>query len=380
MDFSIPEDLQLLRTAVRDYVRDRLLPIAMQIEHEERVPESVLDEMKELGFFGIPFPEEYGGLGAGELGYCLAMEELGGANAAISNIVGGHCSLSAMAIYRDGSDELKSRYLPDMCSGAKLGAFGLTEPNAGSDAAHIQVAARREGNEYILSGTKMWVTNGPVADLIATFAVTGKESGARGITAFVVNTDQSGVEVGNVDEKMGLHGSLTSEIVFKDARVPAQDVIGDEGHGFRTAMKTLDSARIALGASCVGQAQAMLDRAVQWSKQRHQFGKPLAANQAIQWMLADSEVDIHAGRMMVYNAAWKIDSGQRASHEAAIVKLYCAEMANRVADRCVQVHGGMGYMRELDIERFYRDARILRIYEGTSEVQRMIIASDLLGD
>jgi len=380
MDFSIPEDLQLLRATVRDYVRDRLQPLAMNIEREERVPDDVLAEMKELGFFGLPFPEEYGGLGAGELGYCLAMEELGHANAAISNIIGGHSSLSGMAIYRDGSEDLKGRYLPDMCAGRKLGAFGLTEPNAGSDAAHIQVTATRDGDGYRLNGTKMWVTNGPIADVIVAFAVTDKDQGTKGITAFAVDTHQDGVGVGKIDEKMGLHGSLTSEMIFDGAFVPAENVIGQEGKGFRTAMKTLDAARVALGASCVGQAQAMLDRSVQWSKQRQQFGKPIAANQAIQWMIADSEVDIHAGRMMVYHAAWKIDTGQRTSHEAAVVKVYCSEMANRVADRCVQVHGGMGYMRELDVERFYRDARILRIYEGTSEVQRMIIAGDLLSE
>jgi len=378
VDFCIPEELQLLRATVRDYVRDRLQPLAMTIEREERVPDEILAEMKELGFFGLPFPEEYGGMGAGELGYCLAMEELGHANAAISNIIGGHSSLSGMAIYSDGSDDLKSRYLPDMCSGRKLGAFGLTEPNAGSDAAHIQAAAMHEDGGYRLSGTKMWVTNGPIADVITTFAVTEKSKGTGGITAFVVNTKQEGVRTGKIDEKMGLHGSLTSEIIFDGAFVPADDLIGEEGKGFRTAMKTLDAARIALGASCVGQAQAMLDRAVAWANQRQQFGRAIGTNQAIQWMLADSEIDIHAGRMMVHNAAWKIDSGKRASHEAAIVKVYCSEMANRVADRCVQVHGGMGYMRELDIERFYRDARILRIYEGTSEVQRMIIADDLL--
>ncbi|HZT97804.1 MAG TPA: acyl-CoA dehydrogenase family protein [Chloroflexota bacterium] len=380
MDFTIPEDLQLLRSTVREYVRDRLQPLAMQIETEGRVPEDVLSEMKELGFFGLPFPEEYGGMGAGELGYCLAMEELGGANAAISNIVGGHSSLSGMAIYLAGSEELKRRYLPSMCTGERVGAFALTEPNAGSDAVHIQVAALRDHDGFRLNGTKLWVTNGPIADLLTVFAVTDREKGTHGITAFVVETDQPGVQVGKIDEKMGLHGSLTSEIIFDGALVPAENLIGEEGRGFRVAMQTLDSARVALGASAVGQAQAMLDRAVSWSKQRIQFGKPLAANQAIQWMLADSEVDIHAGRMMVYNAAWKIDAGQRASHEAAMVKLYCAEMANRVADRCVQVHGGMGYMKELDIERFYRDARILRIYEGTSEVQRMIIAADLLED
>lgn len=380
MDFSIPEDLQLLRTTVRDYVRDRLQPLAMQIEREERIPDDVLAEMKEMGFFGLPFPEQYGGLEAGELGYCLAMEELGHANAALSNIIGGHSSLCGMAIWKDGSDDLKARYLPDMCAGRKIGAFGLTEPNAGSDAGHIQVTAARDGDGFRLTGTKMWVTNGPIADVMTVFAVTDRGQGTKGITAFAVDTHQDGVAVGKIDEKMGLHGSLTSEMIFDGAFVPESNVIGEEGKGFRTAMKTLDAARIALGASCVGQAQAMLDRAVAWSQQRHQFGKPIAANQAIQWMIADSEVDIHAGRMMVYNAAWKIDTGQRASHEAAIVKVYCSEMANRVADRCVQVHGGMGYMRELDIERFYRDARILRIYEGTSEVQRMIIAGDLLTD
>ncbi|HEV3309062.1 MAG TPA: acyl-CoA dehydrogenase family protein [Chloroflexota bacterium] len=378
MDFSIPEDLQLLRTSVRDYVRNRLQPLAMTIEREERIPDDVLDEMKENGFFGIPFPEEYGGLGAGELGYCLAMEELGHANAAISNVIGGHSSLCAMAIYRDGSDDLKARYLPEMCAGRKLGAFGLTEPNAGSDAAHIQVAATSADGGFRLSGTKMWVTNGPIADVISTFAVTDKLQGSKGITAFAVDTKQDGVRVGKIDEKMGLHGSLTSEIIFDGAIVARENVIGEEGKGFRTALKTLDAARIALGASCVGQAQAMLDRSVTWANQRQQFGRSIGTNQAIQWMIADSEVDIHAGRMMVYNAAWKMDTGQRASHEAAIVKVYCSEMANRVADRCVQIHGGMGYMRELDIERFYRDARILRIYEGTSEVQRMIIADDLL--
>jgi len=378
VDFTVPDELQLLRNTVREYVRDRLVPLSMEIERQELIPPDVLEEMKELGFFGLPFPEEYGGLGAGELGYCLAMEELGAANAAISNVIGGHSSLSGMAIYVDGSEDLKSRYLPEMCSGRKLGAFALTEPNAGSDAAHIQVNAERADGGFRLTGTKMWVTNGPVADVLATFAVTDKGAGTKGITAFAVDTHQDGVRVGKIDEKMGLHGSLTSEIIFDGAFVPQENVIGEEGRGFRTAMKTLDAARIALGASCVGQAQAMLQRAVQWSKERLQFGRPIGSNQAIQWMLADSEVDIHAGRMMVYNAAWKIDTGQRASHEAAVVKLYCSEMVNRVADRCVQVHGGMGYMRELDIERFYRDARILRIYEGTSEVQRMIIADDLL--
>ncbi len=379
MDFSLPDEVQLLQSTVREYVRDRLVPLTRQVDEEDQIPAAVLDEMKDLGLFSIPFPEEYGGGGFGELGYCVVMEELGAVNAAYSNVIGGHCSLSGTAIQMGGSDELKERYLPRMSSGASLGAFALTEPNAGSDAAHIQTTARRDGDEYVLNGSKLWVSNAPFADLYTVFAVTDQDRGSKGISAFVVDRATPGVVIGKVDEKMGLRGSKTSEVFFGDARVSARNLIGDEGRGFAVAMQTLDRGRIALGASCVGQAQAALTMALEWSKQRVQFGKPIASNQAIQWMLADSAVDVHAGRMMVYHAAWKMDTGQRASHEAAMVKLYCSEMCNRVIDRAVQIHGGMGYMKEFDIERMYRDARILRIYEGTSEVQRMIIAGDLLG-
>lgn len=378
MDFTLPDDVVLLRDLVRRYVRERLTPLAMQVEADDRVPDEILTEMKELGLFSLPFPEEYGGGGFGELGYCIAMEELGFVNAAYSNIIGGHSSLSGMVIADSGAEDLKGRYLPRMATGELLGAFCLTEPNAGSDAAHIESTAVRDGNHYTLNGSKLWVSNGPMADLFVVFASGDRERGAKGVSAFVVERDWPGVAIGKVDQKMGLRGSKTSGVFFADVRVPIENRIGEEGRGFEAAMQTLDRGRISLGASCVGQAQVALDRSVAWSKQRMQFGKPIAANQAIQWMLADSEVDIHAGRMMVYHAAWKIDSGQRASHEAAMVKLYCSEMCSRVVDRALQVHGGMGYMKELDIERMYRDARILRIYEGTSEVQRMIIAGDLL--
>lgn len=372
-------DLTLLRRMVREYVHDRLIPLAAEVEERDEIPPEILAEMKDLGLFAIPFPEEYGGGGFGETGYCLAMEELGAANASYSNIIGGHCSLSGMAITLGGSTDLKGRYLPRMAGGEMLGAFALTEPNAGSDAAHIQTTARREGEEYVLNGAKLWVSNGPMADLYTVFAVTDPERGTKGVSAFVVERSYPGVTVGKVDEKMGLRGSKTSELFFAECRVPVANLIGEEGHGFKVAMQTLDSARVSLGASCVGQAQRAHDLAIAWSKQRVQFGRPIAANQAIQWMLADSEVDIHAGRLMVYDAAGKIDLGERASHEAAIVKVFTSEMLNRVVDRAVQVHGGMGYMKEFEIERLYRDARITRIYEGTSEVQRMIIAADVLG-
>lgn len=378
MDFALPDEVTMLRDLVREYVRDRLQPLTMQVEEEDRVPDEVLGEMKDLGLFSIPFPEEYGGGGFGELGYCVAFEELGAVNAAYSNIIGGHCGLCGMSIASGGSEDLKGRYLPRMATGEILGAFALTEPNAGSDAAHIETTARRDGDEYVLNGSKLWVSNGPMADLYTVFALTDRNLGAKGVSAFVVERDTPGVTIGKIDEKMGLRGSKTSEVFFADVRVPARNLIGEEGHGFRVAMQTLDGGRMSLGASCVGQAQTALDLAVQWSKQRVQFGRPISSNQAIQWMLADSEVEIHAARMMVYHGAWKIDSGQRASHEAAIVKVYCSEMLGRVVDRVVQVHGGMGYMKDFDIERMYRDARITRIYEGTSEVQRMIIAQDLL--
>jgi acyl-CoA dehydrogenase len=380
VDFAIPDDVKMLQSTVREYVRDRLAPLTMQVEHDDEVPPDIIQEMKDLGLFSIPFPEEYGGGGFGELGYCVAMEEFGAVNAAYSNIIGGHCSLSGSAIAWGGSEDLKQRYLPSMSSGEKLGAFALTEPNAGSDAAHIQTTARREGEQYFLNGSKLWVSNGPMANLYTVFAVTDKEKGSKGVTAFVVDRESPGLTVGKVDEKMGLRGSKTSEIFFEECCVPAKNVIGEEGRGFKVAMQTLDGGRIALGASCVGQAQTALTMSVQWSRQRVQFGRPISSNQAIQWMLADSEVEIHAGRMMTYHAAWKIDSGQRASHEAAMVKVYCSEMLDRVVDRAVQVHGGMGYMKDFDIERMYRDARIVRIYEGTSEIQRMIIADDLLRD
>lgn len=380
MDFSIPDEIKLLQSTVREYVRDRLAPLTMHVEREDAIPPDVLQEMKDLGLFSIPFPEEYGGGGFGELGYCVALEELGAVNAAYSNLIGGHCSLSGAAIALGGSPALKQRFLPLMAVGKLLGAFALTEPSAGSDAAHIETTARREDGRYILNGSKLWVSNGPMADLYTVFAATDRSRGTKGVTAFVVERGSPGLTVGPADEKMGLRGSKTSELFFEECPVPAENVIGDEGHGFRVAMQTLDGARIALGASCVGQAQAALTMALDWSRQRVQFGRTISSNQAIQWMLADSEVDIHAGRMMTYHAAWKIDSGRRASHEAAMVKLYCAEMLNRVVDRSVQIHGGMGYMKEHNIERMYRDARIVRIYEGTSEIQRMIIADDLLRD
>jgi acyl-CoA dehydrogenase len=380
MDFDIPEELQLLARTVRDFVETRLVPIEKQVEERDEIPDEIVREMAALGFFGLPFPERYGGAGAGDLGYCLALEQFGRTSAAFSNLIGAHTSIGSMSIYLGGTDEQKSRYLPDLTAGRKLAAFSLTEPSSGSDAASIQTTARKDGSRWLLNGTKIWVTNGPIADVVVVYAANDRAKGARGgITAFIVEKGFPGFRVGEVDEKMGLRGSKTGELIFEDCAVPEENVLGGEvGTGFRTALGALDIGRVSLAAGAVGTAQYLLELGIAHAKRRTQFGRPIAANQAIQWMLADSAVEIHAARLMVYDAAAKLDRGVRASREAAMVKVYASELANRVADRALQIHGGMGYMKDSPVERAYRDARILRIYEGTSEVQRMIIAEELL--
>jgi acyl-CoA dehydrogenase len=380
MDFDIPDELQLLARTVRDFVETRLQPIEKKVEDSDEIPDEIVREMAGLGFFGLPFPEEYGGVGAGDLGYCLALEQFGRTSAAFSNLIGAHTSIGSMSIFLGGTDEQKRRYLPDLTAGRKIAAFSLTEPSSGSDAASIQTTARKDGDRWLLNGTKIWVTNGPIADVVVVYAANDRAKGARGgITAFIVEKDFKGFRVGKIDEKMGLRGSKTGELIFEDCEVPDANVLGGEvGAGFRTALGALDIGRVSLSAGAVGTAQHLLELGIAHAKRRKQFGQPIAANQAIQWMLADSAVEIHAARLMVYDAAAKLDRGIRVSREAAMVKVYASELANRVADRVLQIHGGMGYMKDSPVERAYRDARILRIYEGTSEVQRMIIAEDLL--
>jgi acyl-CoA dehydrogenase len=382
MDFDIPDELALLARTVRDFVETRLQPIEKQVEDSDEIPSEIVREMAGLGFFGLPFPEECGGVGAGDLGYCLALEQFGRTSAAFSNLIGAHTSIGSMSIYLGGTDDQKRRYLPDLTAGRKLAAFSLTEPSSGSDAASIQTTARKDGSRWLLNGTKIWVTNGPIADVVVVYAANDRTKGARGgITAFIVEKGFKGFRVGKIDEKMGLRGSKTGELVFEDCEVPEENVLGAEvGAGFRTALSALDIGRVSLSASAVGSSQHLLELGIAHAKRRKQFGQPIAANQAIQWMLADSAVEIHAARLMVYDAAAKLDRGIRVSREAAMVKVYASELANRVADRVLQIHGGMGYMKDSPVERAYRDARILRIYEGTSEVQRMIIAEDLLTD
>ncbi len=381
MDFDIPDELALLARTTRDFVETRLQPIEKQVEDDDDIPSEIVREMAALGFFGLPFPEQYGGAGAGDLGYCLALEQFGRTSAAFSNLIGAHTSIGSMSIYLGGTDEQKRRYLPDLTAGRKIAAFSLTEPSSGSDAASIQTTARKDGSRWLLNGTKIWVTNGPIADVVVVYAANDRAKGARGgITAFIVEKRFTGFRVGKIDEKMGLRGSKTGELIFEDCEVPEENVLGGVGAGFRTALGALDIGRVSLSAGAVGTSQYLLELGIAHAKRRKQFGQPIAANQAIQWMLADSAVEIHAARLMVYDAAAKLDRGIRVSREAAMVKVYASELANRVADRVLQIHGGMGYMKDSPVERAYRDARILRIYEGTSEVQRMIIAEELLTD
>jgi len=378
MDFDLPEDLLLLQKTVRKFVEEKLQPHEKEIEAKDEIPRAVITAMGEAGLFGIGHEERWGGQGFGKLGYCVAIEQAGRANASLWNVVGGSAGLCGTAIEIGGPDALRQRYLPNIFSGKKVGAYGLSEPGAGSDAGSLKTLAKRDGDGYVINGAKTFITNAPIADVFVIFTNAAPEKGNKGITAFVVERGTPGLEIGPNDEKMGLHGSTTAQLYFHDLKVPTMQRVGDEGQGFKIALGTLDMGRLGLAAHSVGIAQRLLEASTEYAKTRVQFGKPIAANQAIQWMLADAATEIHAARLMVYDAASRSDKGERITQRAAMAKLFATEMLGRVADAAVQVHGGMGYMRELWIERAYRDARITRIYEGTSEVQRMVIAGALL--
>jgi len=385
MDFEIPENLRMMVDTVRRFVKQDLEPISRQVEEEDRIPEDVVQKMRDLGLFGLAIPEEYHGLGLGCLGECLVYEEMGKANACFRTRIGTNNGIGSQGIVLDGTPEQKSRYLPKLASGEWIGCFGLTEPEAGSDAANLKTTAELDGDHWVLNGRKHFITNGNLADVATVFALTDRTKRAKGgITAFIVEKTFPGFYVGTIERKMGMRGSHTCELIFDNCQVPRENVIGGEaniGHGFKTAMKILDKGRLTLGASALGSAERLLELSVDYAKQRVQFGKPIAHFQAIQAMLADMGTQIYAARQMVYHAAWLRDTtGTAVVKEAAMVKLFCSEMANRVADMAVQIHGGMGYMKDYPVERFYRDVRLTRIYEGTSEIQRLVIARELLKD
>jgi acyl-CoA dehydrogenase len=381
MDFEIPENVRLMRDTVRRFVKNDLEPLSQQVDETGTIPEAVVQKMRDLGLFGLAIPEEYGGMGLSTLGECVLSEEMGRVNAAFRSRFGTNNGIGSQGIMIDGTPVQKNKYLPRIATGEWTAAFALTEPNAGSDAANIQTKAEKKGDLYLLNGLKHFITNGDIADVVTVMAVTDKTKGPRGVTAFIVEKTFPGYAIGKIDRKMGIHGNNTSEIVFEDCQVPAANIIGgEEGKGFVTAMKVLEKGRITIAAVCVGTAQLCLDMSIAHSKQRVQFGKPISANQAIQWMLADMAISIYAGRQMLYHTAWCRDQKQKVTQQAAMVKVYCTEMVNRAADAALQIHGGMGYMKECPIERIYRDMRLFRIFEGTSEVQRMVIARELLKD
>ena len=383
MDYTIPENLQMMADTVRRFVKQDLEPISQQVEEEDRIPDEIVQTMRELGLFGLAIPEEYGGLEIGTLGECLVYEQLSKVNACFRTRIGTNNGIGSQGIVIDGTEEQKQYYLPKLASGEWIGCFALTEPEAGSDAANIQTTAELDGEEWVLNGRKHFITNGDIANTATVFTVTDKAKKARGgITAFMVEKTDPGFFVGTIERKMGMRGSHTCELIFDNCRIPKDRVIGGDamiGSGFKTAMKTLDKGRLTMGASALGSAQRLLDLSVEYAAQRVQFGKPIAEFQSIQNMLAEMATQIYAARQMLYHAAWLRDAkGTAVIKEASMVKLFCTQMANRVADMAVQIHGGMGYMKDFPVERFYRDLRLTRIYEGTDEIQKLVIARELM--
>lgn len=370
---------QLLNSVVR-YVQDRLVPLEAQVAETDEIPEDVVDEMKELGLFGLTIPEDYGGLGLTMEEEALVAMELGKTSPAFRSLVGTNNGIGSAAIVFDGTEEQKKSYLPRYAAGELIGAFCLTEPDVGSDAAAVQTRATREGDSYVINGTKRFITNAPRAGTFTVMARTDPSvKGARGVTAFVVDATAQGITLGPKDKKMGQAGSHTCDVVFQDVRVPRQNIIGGkEGQGFYTSMKVLDRGRLHIAAVSVGLADRLIADALSYALERKQFGVSIAEHQLVQALLADSKTEAFASRSMVLEAARLRDEGHKVVTEAACCKLFATEMVGRVADRAVQIHGGAGYMAEYAVERFYRDVRLLRLYEGTSQIQQLIIAKGMI--
>ncbi len=378
MDFHLTEFQTMIRDTARDFAQKELGPIAAKIDEEAIFPEEVVKKMGELGLMGIYIPEEYGGAGADFLSYVLTVEEISKVCGSTGVTLSAHTSLACDPILRFGTKEQKEKYLAPLASGKKLGCLDLTEPGAGSDVSAQITTAEKKGEEYILNGNKIFITNGGYADIAIVTAKTDKEAGNRGLSAFIVEKDFPGFQQGKVEHKLGIRASSTVEHVFENMRVPAENLLGKEGQGFKISMETLNGGRVGIAAQALGIAAAALEAAIKFSKERIQFGKPIARLQAIQWMLADMHVKVSGARLMTYNAASRKDAGENFVLESAVAKLYASEAATWVTHKAIQVHGGYGYITEYPVERFYRDARITEIYEGTSEIQRLIIASMLL--
>jgi alkylation response protein AidB-like acyl-CoA dehydrogenase len=376
----LTEEQLMMRDMVRKLAQNEIAPRAAEIDRERRFPRENIKKMAELGLMGVPIPEEYGGAGCDFLSYIITIEEISRACASTGVILAVHSSLGTLSILYFGTEEQKQKYVPKLAAGEYLGAFALTEPNAGSDPSNLSTTARLEGDYYIVNGNKIFITSGGEADVYVTFVRTGQEKGHKGITCLLVDRDTPGFSIGKTEDKMGLHGDVTTELIFDNARVPRENLLGAENEGFKVAMALLDGGRIGIGAQGLGIAQAAFDVAKEYAKQRVQFGKPIADFQAIQFMLADMATRIDCARMLVYRAARMRDMGLPYSKEASMAKMYATDTAMEVTTNAVQILGGYGYCREYPVERYMRDAKITQIYEGTNQIQRMVIAKHLLKD
>lgn len=377
MNFNLTKTQELFRQMIREFADKEVKPLAAEVDEQERFPQETVEKMAKLGLFGIPLEKEYGGAGGDNLMYTIAVEELSRACATTGVILSAHTSLCLSPIAQFGTEEQKRKYLPKLASGEWLGAFGLTEPNAGTDASAQQTTAVLEDEEWVLNGSKIFITNGGKAHVYVIIAMTDKSQGNKGISAFIVEAGTPGFEIGKKELKMGIRGSATTELIFTNCRIPKANLLGKIGGGFAIAMKTLDGGRIGIAAQALGIAQGAMDETVKYTKERKQFGKAIGKFQNTQFQMADLQTKVQAARLLVRSAAFKKDQGVPYSADAAMAKLFAAETAMEVTTKAVQFHGGYGYTREYPVERMMRDAKITEIYEGTSEVQRMVIAANL---
>ena len=378
MNFTLTKEQEFVKQMVKEFTENEVKPIAAEIDETERFPMETVEKMAKLNMMGIPFPVEYGGAGGDTLSYILTVEELSKACGTTGVIVSAHTSLCASLIYQFGTEEQKQKYLIPLAKGEKIGAFGLTEPNAGTDASGQQTTAVLDGDNYILNGSKIFITNGGVADVFVVFAMTDRSKGVKGISAFIVEKGYKGFSIGKVEDKLGIRASSTTELIFEDCVVPKENLIGKEGKGFGIAMKTLDGGRIGIAAQALGIAEGAFEETKNYMLERKQFGKPLSAFQGLQWMMAEMDVKIESARFLVYKAAVNKDLGLPYSLDAARAKLLAADVAMEVTTKAVQIFGGYGYTKDYPVERMMRDAKITEIYEGTSQVQKMVIAGSIL--
>ena len=379
MDFQLTKEQEFVRKMVREFATEEVEPLAADIDQEHRFPEETVEKMAKYGLLGVPFPTKYGGAGGDSVSYAITVEELSKKCASTGVICSAHTSLCCWPIFKWGNEDQKMKYLPDLLSGKKLGAFGLTEPNAGTDAAGQQTRAEQDGDFWVLNGAKVFITNGGYADVFVVMAMTDKSKGTKGITAFIVEKGDEGFSIGKTADKMGICASSTTELIFQNCKIPKDRMLGGLGKGFKVAMSTLDGGRIGIASQALGIAQGALDVTVEYMKSRKQFGKKLSQMQALQFEVADLATRIEAARLLVYQAADMKERGLPYSKQSAMAKLFAAETAMHVTTKCVQLHGGYGYTKDYPVERMMRDAKITEIYEGTSEVQKIVIGASVLG-